>query len=330
MLAYRSANSSYFIFPQVRVELRLLAGFIWAKLKKTSISRWQFVVCFFLVMSLSFSSARLFWLLLPYPVIPAAVVAPVAKVEAGAKIQTINIDQLKSFFAFGKPVEAKQNIIPVLEVPSTETQLSLLLMGVIESNYDQLARAFISVNNKQDIYAIGASLPAGEGVSLAKVMKDGVVINNKGTFEMLYFDQNVPHPTPHYAASTTTISPQAMADWEADHAESEEPEKSQRPTVTFPDQAITALSRSVSNAVALNTYNESGKMVGFKLSPGRDADKFKALGLQANDVVIAINDWPVNSPEKVLALYQNLGERNSATLHIKRGAFVVTVDVTMQ
>ena len=252
--------------------------------------------------------------------------------KAHTKIQAINIDQLKPFFTFGKSVEAKQNIIPVLEVPSIETQLSLLLMGVIESNYDQLARAFISVNNKQDIYAVGASLPAGDGVSLAKVMKEGVVINNKGTFEMLYFDQNAPHPTPHYAASaaTATISPQAMLDWEADHADPEEPEKSQRPTVTFPDQAITALSRSVSNAVALNTYNESGKMVGFKLSPGRDADKFKALGLQANDVVIAINDWPVNSPEKVLALYQNLGERNSATLHIKRGAYVVTVDVTMQ
>ncbi len=333
MLAYRLASSNRFFTPFARVEWQQFFTYIFTNFKKIPISRWKFSIYLLLIVCLSFSLARLFWLVLPYPTIsPAVTLATITHAET--KKLDINIDQLKALSVFGKGSAVKQDVTPVIEMPSTETHLNLILMGVIGSNYDKLARAFISADNKQDVYAIGAFLPAGEGVSLVKIMKDCVIISNNGKFEALYLDQDAPHPTQNHAATvainTATVSPQAMLDWEADHAEPEEPEKPHRPTVTFPDQAITALSRSISNVVDMNTYNESGKMVGFKISPGRDADRFKTLGLQANDVVIAINDWPVNSPEKVLELYQNLGDKNSATLHIKRGAYVVTVDVALQ
>lgn len=119
-----------------------------------------------------------------------------------------------------------------------------------------------------------------------------------------------------------------MLEWEADHAEPEVATAPQRPTVSLPDQAITGLGRSMSDITTMNTFNEGGKMAGFTLSPGRDADKFKALGLQTGDVVIAVNGWPMSDSAQILEMYNNLG--SSATLQVKRGTNVMTVDVGLQ
>ncbi len=337
MSAFSALTTNRFTALQSHAEWRHRAMRVRLELAKVPLSYWQFLVRLFLVGFLCFCLARLFWLLFPAPVIPAAVVnfpsgsQSVAK-PSGQK-SSINIDELKSLQLFGKAGAIKNEATPVVEIPSAETQLSLTLSGVVASNYEKIGRAIIGAGNKQDVYAVGAVLPVGEGVTLVKVMRDRIVINNNGQSEVLMLYQNDSNAktkavATHDSPAVSREDSQRMLEWEADHAEPEVATAPQRPTVSLPDQAITGLGRSMSDIVTMNTFNEGGKMVGFKLSPGRDTDKFKELGLQTGDVVIAVNGWPMSNPQQILEMYNNLG--NSASLQVKRGGNVMTVDVGLQ
>lgn len=323
--------------------------------QKISLRHWQFVVRFVLVSCLCFSSAHLFWLVFPTPELSRlltfhfgveAAGIEVANTEvtgseiagteltsievAGVNHPNIDINQLKLLPVFGKVAENSEGKA-AHELPATETQLSIVLMGVVASNYESKGHAIINVGNKQDIYAVGAHLPVGDDIVLTKVMNDRVIISNHGELEALLLYQGDSKSTPNVSRATAILSreeSQKMLDWQADHAEPEAPAPLYHPTVSLPDQAITALGRSMSNVVSLNTHNDNGKLAGFKLAPGRDADKFKALGLQAGDLVVAVNGWPMSNPEQILEMYNNLG--NSASLQIKRGDNIMTVDVALQ
>jgi general secretion pathway protein C len=164
---------------------------------KISLGRWQFVVRLLLVISLSFSLARLFWLLLPQPAIPPAAVAiPTVTNHAGGDGKLVDIAQLKALHVFGKAAEApkQDNAAPaVIENQAVDTHLNLVLLGIVGSSDEKLARAIISTGDKQDVYSVGATLPVGNGVTLSKVLDDRVIINNNGQYESLWLYQTDPN-----------------------------------------------------------------------------------------------------------------------------------------
>ena len=337
MSEFSLSISNRFSVLQTHAEWQHYTARVWVELVKVPLSYWQFLVRLLLVICLCFCVAHLFWLLFPTPTIPfASVNISVASNQAAMNASSINssginIVQLKSLHLFGKTNAAKKEVVPLVQIPSSETQLNLILTGVVTSNYEKMERAIIGADNKQYIYAVGAALPVGDGVILVKVMRDRVIINNNGKYEALFLYQNdgkTKAVATHDSPAMSREESQRMLEWEADHAEPEVVASVKHPTVSLPDQAITALGRSMSNAVTMNTFNEGGKMVGFKLSPGRDTDKFKALGLQTGDVVIAVNGWPMSDSAQILEMYNNLG--SSATLQVKRGTNVMTVDVGLQ
>jgi general secretion pathway protein C len=90
------------------------------------------------------------------------------------------------------------------------------------------------------------------------------------------------------------------------------------------------VSRNLSDVVAMSIYREGGQVVGYKIRPGRDAEKFKTLGLQTDDIVTAVNGMPLTNPAKIMEVYKSMGNTTSASLEIKRGGSVMTVDVVLQ
>jgi len=61
---------SRFALPQSSVDWELAFARLLTLPTKISLGRWQFLVRLLLVISLSFSLARLFWLLMPVPPFP--------------------------------------------------------------------------------------------------------------------------------------------------------------------------------------------------------------------------------------------------------------------
>jgi general secretion pathway protein C len=322
--------------PQTTAEWEeiLMRGLAW--LAKVPLSRWQFLVQVLLVFCLSFSAAHLFWLLVPSPQIPAAAFAvQAASNRAGSDGSGINIAELKGLSVFGKAdAPAAKADTSAAESQAVNSNLNLMLMGVISSTNEAMARAIITANSQTDIYAVGNSLPVGNGVTLAKVMSDRAIINNNGQFESLWLYQSDSNTQP---ISQAYVPEPRSSD--QDNMPQNNPETRPIPTDKSPnhDTPIVATnpimdkaSRSLSDVVGMSIYREGGQVVGYKIRPGRDAEKFKSLGLQTDDIVTAVNGMPLTNPSKIMEMYKNMGNTTSASLEIRRSGSVMTVDVVLQ
>ncbi|RYY73581.1 MAG: type II secretion system protein GspC [Gammaproteobacteria bacterium] len=333
MLVNRSSLSRFAV-PQTSAEWeQILARYI-THISRVPVSTWQFLVRVILVCCLALSLGRLFWLVFPVPTIPAGSVAiSTSAAPADTGSSGVNISQLKSIPVFGK-VEApkpqdqqqQQQAAAPIETNVVNTQLNLTLVGVVASNEEASSRAIIGSGDKQDVYAINDTLPVGNNVTLSKVMADRVIINNNGQYESVWLYQADPNAPPISQASMSPVEQQQPV------------YPSGRPGFGGPEQhspqegapSVAEVSRNLSDVLAMSIYRENGRVVGYKIRPGRDAERFKSFGLQNDDVVTAINGTPLTDPAKIMEVYKNMGNTTSANLEIKRGGNVINVDVVLQ
>lgn len=315
-------------------------------LAQIPLKRWQFLVILLLVLWISHSLARLLWLVVPAPQIPPAAVAlTAASSTAGVEADAANIDELKALQLFGQAqlsatTTSEPIAAPVIETDTVDTQLNLVLVGVIASNEEPAGRAIIAANGIQDIYAPGAELPAGQGVTLAKVMSLRVILNNNGRFESLWLYQEGSASQSQGIATSYSAPEQANSrSWtdENDGAVVDQPppayvDRGPGAEMRSPAESDPAaeMSRNISDVVAMSIHREGGQVVGYKIRPGRNAEQFKALGLESNDIVTAVNGMPLNNPGKIMEIYKNMANATSATLEIKRGGSMLSVDVVLQ
>ena len=331
---------------QLEFQLQRFFGF----LSRVPLQRWQLLIVFLLVVWLSHSLARLFWLVVPSPTIPPATVTSVASDTPAASNPAgaggINIAQVKTLAPFGKtdvepaPVETAQPAATNqgIENNATDTQLNLILRGVLSSNDEKAARAIIAAGDRADVYGIGDAIPVGNNVTLAKVLDLRVIINNNGSFESLWMykdDPNAPKLGTSVAPGASDIANQGGY---ANPPYQQQPpvfaDRAQRFDSPSPspagDQGMTQMSKTLADVVAMSIYRENGQVVGYKIRPGRNAELFTSLGLQTDDVVTAVNGVPLSSPGKIMEIYKSMGSATSANLEIRRGGSTVNLDVMLK
>ncbi len=321
------------------------------RLGQIPLRRWQFVVLLLLVIWLSHSLARLFWMLVPPPELaPAAVSLVQGTTSTGSdRLTGVDILDLKSLDLFGPAPQLDQtveNLPPPIEETDTtvDTQLSLVLLGVVPSNAEEAGRAIISANGQQDVYAPGAELPVGQNVTLTRVLDQRVILNNNGRLESLWLHQEGSAGNQRLSAATRYAAPEPMTSrsWseENDYVQTED-----QPPPQFVDRSpmpemgqgsagesevAAEISRNISDVVAMSIHREGGQVVGYKIRPGRNAEQFASLGLQPDDIVTAVNGVPLNNPGKIMEIYRNMSNATSASLEIKRGGSVISVDIVLQ
>ena len=323
-------------------------------LSRIPLRTWKNWVILLLVLWLSFSLSRLFWLAVPDPVIPVAAVAVNTGPAASATTADLNISALKSLDIFGEADQAaiaaannsqqnSQAAFPAgMEDNAVDTQLNLLLVGVVASNDESSGRAIIAAGGKQEVYAPGAELPAGRGVTLTRVLDSRVILNNNGRLESLWLhqDDNDPRARANLSQATPAADANSGRSWSADAEVSEESQQAMlvdrgqghelqdaSPSPMSPEGEIAS---NLSDVVAMSIHREGGQVVGYKIRPGRNADQFVALGLQPDDIVTAVNGTPLNNPGKIMEIYTNMKNATSANLEIKRGGSVLSIDVVLQ
>lgn len=313
-------------------------------LARVSLKTWQFLVILLLVLWISHSLARLFWLIIPEPQIVPAAVALTAPSSGGMEAQSVNIQELKALQIFGEAQQATSaesavTATPAIENETVDTKLNLVLVGVIASSEESSGRAIIAANGQQDVYGPGAELPVGKGVTLAKVLDTRAILNNNGVFESLWLyqenDGSRSRVTINYPAPDQTAS-RSWPDESDTLADNQPPamfaDRNQGSEMRGPaeNDVSAEISRNISDVVAMSIHREGGQVVGYKIRPGRDAEQFTALGLQPDDIVTAVNGMPLNNPGKIMEIYKNMSNATSANLEIKRGGSVLSVDVVLQ
>ena len=316
-----------------------------ALLQRVPLRRWQWLAIFLLVIWLSYSLARLFWLVMPNPAIPPASVMLVgANSAAGAvSADAVDIAQLKALSPFGNsnaqeaaPTIEAQPGTQGIEQDAADTQLNLVLRGVLGSTDDKAGRAIIVAGDRADVYAVGDTLPVGNNVTLAKVLNVRVIINNNGTFESLWLfkeDPNAPQITVSAPAAGT--NPRTNRRGYAGPPYQQQAsivDRSQADAPRFgPDHPDTeGVAKSLADVVGMSIYRENGAVIGYKIRPGRNVELFNSLGLQNGDIVTAVNGVPLSNPGKVMEIYKSMGSATSANLEIRRGGSTVNLDVMLK
>ncbi|WP_157209858.1 type II secretion system protein GspC [Marinimicrobium agarilyticum] len=311
---------------------------------------WRFCAKLLIVLWLSHTLAQLVWVVAPAPKIPDARIAPnaLSTERAGGGAREVDIAALSGLTIFGEAAEGDApEALAETEVPSgpsiedqaVDTDLKLVLRGVMGSNDEKAARAIIADGSKQDIYAPGDKLPVRGSVTLEKVLPLRVILNNAGRYESLWLysdddwasDLAASGPVPDTPSRSWEGDDETVNDTPVQEPDASEPSPREEVLNEAADDVAERMgSRSLSDVVSMSIHRENGQIVGYKIRPGRDRALFDSLGLEANDVVKAVNGVALSSPQKVMEIYREMGDASSASLLIERGGEELTIDIELE
>jgi len=300
------------------------------------------VLIFLALIWLVVACSRLIWALLPGSevALPEDVVVlnPVEASGNGQLVESVDINKMISWHLLGKADEVNAESVDSTPLPAQETgregieegaresRLDLRLRGIVASTEDGLGHAIIEHKSKQQVYAVEDKLPISGRVTLAKVMVDRVVIDNRGTYELLilFEDSTLQSQLPAKVGGELPPALSAAAravDMRGDVAATAVAQSFRQQLYQDP--------QSLASLVRISAVRESGTLRGYKLAPGADSAQFKQLGFQAGDVVTSINGIALNDPGNTVRLYQLMRSAREATFDLERAGEQLTVSVTL-
>ncbi|HAG38464.1 MAG TPA: type II secretion system protein GspC, partial [Pseudoalteromonas sp.] len=73
-----------------------------------------------------------------------------------------------------------------------------------------------------------------------------------------------------------------------------------------------------------------GELIGYRLSPGKEPALFKQMGLQNNDLAVAINGYQLTDLQQAMAAINELRNTSDATITIERDGEQIDVQFSLQ
>jgi len=211
--------------------------------------------------------------------------------------------------AFGIEVEKSQPK-PTENKPKTQAQpiSSFKLHGI----YGERTKGFIIISeakaqNVTELVAIGQSY---KGYKFERIEEKSAILSNSGKeFRLTFEDGNLQN---RVDSRPQTQKPQAVAKKSATQPpESRSVKREDVATVTKDFDAIW-------KNIAIQEVVKNGKIEGFKVISINNQSLFGTLGLMAGDVILAVNNRPLESYADAFDIYNNIDDYESIKLDILR------------
>jgi general secretion pathway protein C len=269
--------------------------------------------------------ARLVWLVLPLHQPAAATPAPAvvnALVGGGRSTakSAVDIEAMVAWHLFGEVGAAPKNANHIIEEQVQDTTLNLQLLGLVSASDPALARAVIMNDGRQQQYAIGEQVPGNGKVVLSKVLVDRVILDNNGRYETLWlYDPESVARQPQVnggPAVPGTVDMRGNADV-TQAAQGYRQQLYQNPA-------------SLADVIQVAPANEGGKLLGYRVRPGRDAQQFQQFGFKPDDIVVSINGVSLDDPQRALELYNLIRTAKDATFTVRRGDEELNLVVSLE
>jgi general secretion pathway protein C len=299
---------------------------------------WRPMAQFLLLIYCCHVLAKILWLLMPLPaLVPPAPDYLLQMQPPGAALNlytAVDIDALKGLHLFGTVADAgqaeRQQAAVVIE--AEDTQLDLLLLGVVVSDVEVAGRAIIAHRNKQELFAVGDDLPGGSQVQLEQVLPGRVIINNAGHYESLWLYEDetargvaVDRPQRVATALTAAVAPQPPPQTGAVPAAGREPE----PKRVSGPSALVAGSGTLADFIKFTPVHADGRVLGYRIAPGRAPRLFQQFGLKKNDVITGVNGISLDDPTKALKVYRQIQSAKSANFELMRDGETLIVEIVL-
>jgi general secretion pathway protein C len=269
-------------------------------------------VSFVLVLAIAERLAALTWVLVPGAALDAPISAPLpTRPPASRASADSDYSATVSAHLFGEAPAAPAEAPSAVVVDAPDTTLSLKLTGVQAYPDSSLGQAIIANGrNQEKAYSVGDTIDDGSGTELHAVFSDRVILSRGGRFETLRL--------PKEPAAQAAAAPNS------------------RVALPTPDNSgslrdiISENASRLTDLIRVVPQVEGGQMIGFRINPARDRERFAALGFQPGDVVTDINGTALNDPSQGLQVFQNLGESTQATVTVIRDGTpqVLTIDTS--
>lgn len=276
-----------------------------------------------LVIALAWRLADLTWSILPGERTNAPFPEVTSFVPATATanpIPPVTLEVFSEAYLFGEPVVAaasgeSRTAAVGAAVDAPDTTLNVVLAGVVarEPGSEPGHAIILSGNREQKVYGVGDTIDGTNGTRLHSVLADRVVLNRSGRLESLRLPRELPAQA---RPATPRLAPQPMPVAPADPA-----------TLS---QVIGANASRISDVIRIAPAIDQGQVVGFRVNPGADAAAFAALGLEAGDIVTAVNGTVIDDPNRGLQVFEALGETTMANVTVLRNGApqAIVIDTT--
>jgi len=212
--------------------------------------------------------------------------APTAALPQNEAIRAAT-ESLKASTVFGAAGANPQTVVAA-------SSSSLKLAGVLAEDDPTAGQAIISDGGAPArVYRVGAAVSGG--LSLHGVYPEYVLLDRGGTLERLDLPrQTAPGGAPAVAPSNAPN------------------------TMNIPSAAANTAEAGLANVIRWQAVIRGGQSPGIRVYPGADARAFTRLGLEAGDLIVAINDAPLSDQANGESFLRSLSGMPQASLTIER------------
>ncbi|KPV97222.1 MULTISPECIES: type II secretion system protein GspC [unclassified Pseudoalteromonas] len=291
------------------------------------------VVTLLVVVYLAYLLSKLVWLVWPQPI--STPLAPSHYSAASKASSTTSVQNIIEQFLFGKKtVTNKTNTAQQNEVINNapETRLSINLTGIVAvSNDDKAGIAIIESQGRQVSYLV-EEVVQGTRAEVAQILPDRVILSVNGRFETLMLDgldfsKKVSMPV-LAAREAQDMGLQKIEQSELQINATADPDVKE--AIIETREELLSEPGKLFDYIRVSQAMSDGELIGYRLSPGKEPALFKQMGLQNNDLAVAINGYQLTDLQQAMAAINELRNTSDATITIERDGEQIDVQFSLQ
>jgi len=274
-------------------------------------------------------AAKITWSMLPEPQSKLAQLQAPQITDNGSSRASNNISNIINQNLFGnadKPAPVA-TLDKVSDAP--QTQLNLILSGVVSSNDPNRSAAIIEYRNNQSTYGVGDKIE-GTNVTLDKIYVDRVIIKNRVTRETLMLDGiDFDEANKKRADETfvTSANTQPFMSSPSSPIAQNQNIRNQAQALRDARRKLAQEPASFTDMISLSPHRVNGVFIGFKVTPGLQPTLFNSVGLQNGDIVVQLNGLDLSDLQQSREAITELQQAESLQLEVLRGNEYVSLDL---
>lgn len=258
---------------------------------------------------------RLVWVVLePSSILPPVDTSSLSGPEQTASREAGGFRELAALSVLGKSQSSGPRV-----VDAPDTNLKWELKGVFTNPDPARSAAILAPQGQSEkLYRVNASLPGN--VRLDQVLGDRVILARDGKLETL----RLKRATPESSGSRTSRNTASL------------PATDSNATLA-PDGGVARIDREAwmndpqrfMEVISASPVLQDGEMYGLEVNPSRNAREFEAAGLQAGDVIIAVEGTPVSDINDYRDILQEFGSASSVSVSLERNGEPMNITIMM-
>ena len=250
------------------------------------------------VILIAWQLAKIVWMFVPGTNAGERVEIPASQLALTDGANQADVQSIADVHLFGQADAVDEPIVDPLEsevLPETNLR-SLVLKGTHAAENRETSTAIIADGNSDEkVYSIGE--PVTSAATLHAVYTDRVVLNESGELT------NLGLPREFEQRAVPAVRRNQVS----------------RQTNTQSIQNVVAKNVSrLADVIRPTPYFQNGQQQGYRVYPGRDRQKFAALGLRPGDLIKQIDGQSLTDPTQAMQIFQSLGTANQVSVTVER------------